>query len=494
MRVLSLIVTALIAACVSTAWAQRGQEPLPFDTVGARRGDPPDPYTALPNVKWLAADTVVWTRVTGRPSEAATMLRLEALALDTSLGISEEADARRLRFASCPFELLLYDTPERTGNPVWQSTRAAPAVACPIVGIRPGGRSEYPFFVRGGPQVDFWVPAILGDSLPQKRYFFRYAVRLGDGRRIEYADGDAYLVRAPPRETRDRSALRYTTGSDFLSQFPRTLRVWMVVRNTGTDGVILDTPVCPLRVRLWRTSARTGESAWDWGKGLFFDGSVVRKDWFPCQSSVRHAVVMPNDTLRFDLTQWEGDILRDSSVTEGRYWVTVDFAVMTDTLRPLESTTQSRFDAGEVTLSRAPDQPPPVRESGGIRIEAATRVVRGRTRDEDSVHVFELMTNTGDRATDIKLVRGNPLFADLYHSPQRATYGSVAPSYTIPPGIFRGYRHIFSLGAKEKWVFVRSAAVKDIVAKAGPGRMHVFTYLLGAEWQGVLAAGDVDLP
>ena len=54
-------------------------------------------------------------------------------------------DARRLAFASCPFELSLYNAAERTGNPVWQSTRAAPAVGCPIVGMRPGGGPLYSF-------------------------------------------------------------------------------------------------------------------------------------------------------------------------------------------------------------------------------------------------------------------------------------------------------------------------------------------------------------
>jgi len=178
----STIVSLLIVTCVSIARAQRGQGLLPFDTVGASRGIPPDPFAIAPNVKWLAGDTVVWTRVTGRPGEASTMLRLEAWATDTNFG-HDQGDARRLRFASCPFELSLYDAPERTGNPVWQSRRAAPAVACPVVGMRPGSGAMYPSSLRGGPQVDFSVPAIMGDSLPQKRYFFRYAVRLGDGRR-----------------------------------------------------------------------------------------------------------------------------------------------------------------------------------------------------------------------------------------------------------------------------------------------------------------------
>jgi hypothetical protein len=420
------------------------------------------------------------------------MLRLEAWATDTSFG-ANQVDARRLGFASCPFELSLYDAPERTGNPIWQSTRAAPAVARPIVGIRPGGGAEYPFTLRGGAQVDFWVPAILGDSLRQQRYFFRYALRLGDGRRLEYKDGDAYLVRARPRETRDRSALRVTTGSASTSEFPRTQRVWMVVRNAGTEGVIMDTPTCALRVRLWRARERTGEPVWSSESGYWWDGSVSRRDHFPCQSNVRHAVIMPNDTLSFELTIPEAEILKDSSVAEGAHWVSADLAVMADTLRPVESTTQSTFDAGAVTLSRAPDLPPPVRQNGPLRIEAATRLKRGRTRADDSVHVFVLMTNTSDTPTDFRLVRGNPLFADLYRWAPSASYGRRAPAYTIPPGLERGYLHAFSLGAKQKWLFEASAAVKDIVAKAGPGRMYVFTSLWGA-WPTALAAGEIDLP
>ena len=488
----STTVTLLIVTCVSIARAQRVQGPLPFDTVGASRGIPPDPYAMAPNVKWLAGDTVIWTRVTGRPSTSSTTLRFEAWATDTSFG-ADQVDARRLRFASCPFELSLYDAPERTGNPVWQSAHAAPAVACPIVGIGSGGGAMYPFSLRGGLQVDFGVPAIMGDSLRQQRYFFRYAVRLGDGRRLEYKDGDAYLVRAPPRETRDRSALRFTTGSAMTSQFPRTLRVWMVVKNGGTDGVILDTPSCALRVRLWRTRARTGEPAWSSESGFWWDGSVSRRDYFPCQANVNHAVIMPNDTLAFDLTVPEADILKDSSVAEGAYWVSADLAVMADTLRPLESTTRSTFEAGAVTLSRAADLPPPVRQNGPLRIEAATRLMRGRARDDDSVHVFVLMTNTGDSPTDVRMVRGNPLFADLYSSAPNGRYGQRAPAYTISPGLDRGYLHAFSLGAKQKWLFEASAAVKDIVAKVGPGRMYVFTSLWGA-WPTALAAGEIDLP
>jgi len=276
------------------------------------------------------------------------------------------------------------------------------------------------------------------------------------------------------------------------SEFPRTLRVWTVVRNAGTDGVMIDTPICALRVQLWRTRARAGEPAWKSDRRPFFDGSRVRRDSFPCQSSVHHAVVMPNDTLGFELTVPESDILQDSSVAEGRYWVTVDFAVMADTLRPLESTTLSTFDVGEVTLSRAPDLPPSVRQNGPIRIEAATRLIRGRTRDEDSVHVFLLMTNTAEHPTDVLLV--HPLVADLYRSEQRGRYGLLAPAYTIPRGVTRGSPHLVSLGAQQRWLFEQSAAVKDIIEKVGPGRTYMFAYLIGGVWPSVLAAGEIDLP
>src|SRR5689334_7835246 len=121
MRLRSPIVTLLLVTCAATARAQRGQGPLPFDTVGAHRGIPPDPSATAPNAKWLSGDTVIWTRITGRPSDASTTLRLEAWATDTSFG-ADQVEARRLPFDSCPFELSLYDAPERIGNPVWQST------------------------------------------------------------------------------------------------------------------------------------------------------------------------------------------------------------------------------------------------------------------------------------------------------------------------------------------------------------------------------------
>ena len=42
--------------CEGTARARASS----FDTVGASRGIPPDPYAMAPNVKWLAGDTVLW--------------------------------------------------------------------------------------------------------------------------------------------------------------------------------------------------------------------------------------------------------------------------------------------------------------------------------------------------------------------------------------------------------------------------------------------------
>ena len=77
---------------------------------------------------------------------------------------------------------------------------------------------------------------------------------------------------------------------------------------------------------------------------------------------------------------------------------------------------------------------------------------------------------------------------------RRLTPNPIRPLlHATRQGLERGYLHGFTLGAKQRWLFEQSAAVKDIVARAGPERMYVFTSLWGA-WPTALVAGEIDLP
>ena len=456
--------------------------PLPFDTVGARRGVPANTFEFLPQVQWLGGDTRLWGRLTYFAQATPAVIELSADGSDTAASRFNE---RLLKFAECPFELALYTTPRRTGVPAWQSRRAPRSAACPTLIPRRAGELV----------ARYRLDSILGDSLGARPYYFEYAIRLADGRRVTYRTGEAFLSREPIPSTRDRSTLRFTSTSELGGAFPRTLTVRSVIKNTGPKAVIIAHGACSVHTRLWRSANRESPPVWksELRQPLRRRGDTSRQRVvYGCPLPLYVATIMPNDTLALGESIPVPEILADS-LPDGHYWVSVDMELLNDSLRPPAWATHYTLPAGAVTLSRLPDRPPSVRQEGSIRYAAATRLVRSRSQTTDSVVTFVLVTNTSADSVTLDFVRGNPVMVYGFGSAEeRDEYPMPTPLYAMP-GNDRFYAPArVSLGPNEKFLFEHAVAANDVIARVGPRHLHFLAWFMGEPPMLFLSAGEID--
>jgi hypothetical protein len=494
-REIAAAVVALTCACVSptprdprdtvdaASSGLRDTTALPFDTVGAGRGVPPNQFEYSPAGKWLAGDTTVWAHLTVFPvmrrGDDPAHIEVRAMGRDTSASMLRETP---LRFAECPFELRLHTDARRERARVWNSVRAPRAIACP--------RRQPPRF--GHEQWSVWpLSSILGDSLPARLYYFDLTVRLADGRTLEYDHESAYLTLDTTSATRDQSALRFASGSEVAGEAPRQLRAWTVITNTGARPFMLEHGACALQIRLWRNPARTGMPVWRSEARQPPRRKGEQPTFYACTLELIVGTLRPNDTATFELHVPLIEVLADS-LAEGRYSVGVELELVNDSLHGPARDARHSFPAGEVTLRRAPDPTPSVRSHGPLRVEAATRLVRGAAPAADSVRTFVLVTNTAIEPREVVVVRENPVTVYAFRSAvERDSFPIPTPAYTI-----RGARyhiaHRFTLGPGRKWLFENGVSARHLVASIGPGRYYFLAWLMG-EPSSMLSAGDVEV-
>src|ERR1051325_8689042 len=124
MRRLVTWIPLLTSFAVACANAQTGTRPLPFDTTGAGRGDPPNHFESTAATKWLGGGTIVHAEVTVFNVMEPAALELRAFGTDPPPG---RLVTRALPLGECPFELRLYREPTAAA-PVWDSNRARRAL------------------------------------------------------------------------------------------------------------------------------------------------------------------------------------------------------------------------------------------------------------------------------------------------------------------------------------------------------------------------------
>ena len=130
----------------------------------------------------------VSTAVTGARNDT---LRAHVTITDTT------SQPWRLEYGACALALFAYRTPTRTGPPAWNSTQRRTAggldYMCPLylrVGILEAGETSSPRELNAA----YPLTEILGDSLPNGRYYFTAHVRM-NWRTKELPAGDAELRR-----------------------------------------------------------------------------------------------------------------------------------------------------------------------------------------------------------------------------------------------------------------------------------------------------------
>jgi hypothetical protein len=180
----------------------------------------------------------------------------------------------RLEYGACSMHLQLFDSPERAGNPVWDSTRRPnpdPETghywACPmylrVTELAPG-RSHTP----GEFTMRIPVPQILGDSIPDGRYYVTARVSLnGFTRSAPAGEVDLVARQEPLPSERWVGDLAFRAETIVESGPGRHLRTRITVTNHGTRAVEIPMArnvVCPIQLSGFRNFAAR-ENAYRWG-------------------------------------------------------------------------------------------------------------------------------------------------------------------------------------------------------------------------------------
>jgi hypothetical protein len=457
------------------------------DSITAGRGLPP--WVADSTTRALGGDTLVQVTVAAFPAYAvprtqvgpgadtAGPMRLEvrALARDTSQSTLRTHDPG---YAPCPVVLRLHRTAGRSDPPAWRSDAATGGLACPPV---------VQYLGSADATVHWDVPTVLGDSLAAGHYAFSYAVRLADGRSLEYAAGRAYLTADPAPPSRDRSSLHMAARSEVSGLGPRMLQVAVTVRNTGPRPVSFEHGACNVRIRLYPTAARTGPPSWRSEFRAPPGGNVT----YGCPLPLYTSVVAPGDSTVFAEGAPLYEVLADS-LPAGRYFVAAELELLDDALSPDRWRTLYRLDAGAVEFPRMPDRLPSARSVGGLAYTATTRLVPGTGGAGDTVRTLVLVTNTGTARAEAEVTRDCPVITYAYRSAALRDSVPIQEPVWQSPSSCQVSPHRFALAPGESWVFQHGAPAAEVVARAGAGRYYFTAWVAGVSGA-MLAAGDLEL-
>jgi hypothetical protein len=438
------------------------------DSIVAGMGVPPYADTAS---RLLPPDTLVRAEVSVSPphvrgeTAVPALLGVRVLSRDTNPGM---LNARPLALADCPIVLRLHRTAARTDAPAWRSDAAQGALACPPVGGHFAGETV----------VSFPLAAVLGDSLPVGRYHFAVALRLADGRTLDFVAGGAHLDPAPPTPSRDLRALRMGARVDLVGAGPRMLRTTALLVNGGTQPVQFEHGACLLQLRLSRADG----------------GLLPVPRWhsanrpLACIAILLGRVLQPGDSAVYTLEVPLRAVLGDS-MPPGRYRAVAELELLNDDLSADRWDTRYALDAGEIELPGDRDPLPVSRTVGGVTYTAATRLVRG-SGGADTVRTLVRATNAGAERAIAQVVRGCPVRMFAYRSAElRDALGEPAAMslqgcfYTPTP---------FALEPGASWVFQHDVPVAELVRQGGGGRYWFAAALEGAP-AGLVAAGELDL-
>jgi hypothetical protein len=347
-------------------------------------------------------------------------------------------------FAACPVVLRLYSTADRSGAPAWNSEALA---ECPFTAVPSHVPNHFAYLYQ--------VSRILGDSLPEGRYYFTTVLRLGRDT-LEFNPTDEYassrLVRDTLPPIRSRETLQYRVNTRVEGIAPRELHAAVTMINMGTRYVRVEYSDCALQLRAYRSPARSGRPVWISERRRppgFTSG-------YACALNLLHKEIAPGQEIspeEFQIQVPFHEILADS-LPQGQYYFTsllefVSRSVDPRTRRPHRDTLQ--VPAGEAWLTAAPDPIPGERTVDGIRYRA--RIERSAT-SPTRLRLTLTITNPGSERRPIaSSTRDCPISLSAYRSRKlRDTYylqhrkewlarecPVTIPAFTLEPGASRTF-------------------------------------------------------
>ena len=418
----------------------------------------------------------------GQPPSTGMRLSVNVYARDTS---SRELHMLRVAYAECPVELRVFRTPERRGRPAWSSRSARDTLACPALNDHDGNGFETVWPASG----------ILGDSLPPARYFFNVAVRLADGRVRMSRSDSAYLTADPSPPTRDLSAVRFTASTAVTGLGPRVLRTRVVGTNISRRLVELDYGSCALSVSMFSVSKPSVAPVWrsdQRGPRRRPSDTFSRNAGYACTAELRIRILAPGDSDIFTLSVPLAEILADS-LPFGRYRVVANLRLVDRELPASKWELDRSFSLGEVTILSMADSFPRSRTFEGLRYTAAARVLRGDTRQSDTVRTMVLVTNTTRRPLVAQVPTECPVIAYAYRTTAERDSLPLTrrPAWAAISNCYRIMRRVALLPGKRLLLHV-DKPVADIGDQAPSGRYYLLAWV-GGNPDALLNAGTVDL-
>jgi hypothetical protein len=304
------------------------------------------------------------------------------------------------------------------------------------------------------------VTDVLGDSLPPGPYRFTILAEVR-GDTFQAEAGRIFLSPDTLPPTGDRSALRHTVETRVEDVAPRHLVTRVTATNTGSRRVQVQFGDCALRLRAYRTPARTGRPVWR--SELRGPPYERGEDGFgyACLAYLAGAVVAPGETIapnEFSARIPFPEILGDS-LPDGRYWLAAELDLLGE--RPAGGLDRDsvRLAAGEAELTSRVDPLPAERTVRGVRWRAATTRIPG---DPGKLRLTVTATNTGAAPA---LVGASPSVAECAMQ-------------------LNGYR---TAGRRDAWYLYRNSdwttpecPVRIVQARLAPGETRAFAGVFAA--------------
>jgi hypothetical protein len=247
-------------------------------------------------------------------------------------------------YGACALSLRAYRNPWRTGAPAWRSELRAPwngfgGYACPGYRARrtlaPGETFSPREFQFSGPLIE-----LLGDSLPDGRYWFAATLRLNRRNVPEFPAGSADLAMArlalPSSQT--VHDVRYEARSELVrdttaAQPPMVLAVVTASKSQG-GALLRYSAACPVVLYLYRDRGRRDAAP--------RSGTADWTSHDACGAALQQLSLYAGETHTFQVQASTRDLV-EAGLQPGRYYVAV--AVLGERRKLYLS-------AGEMTLAR----------------------------------------------------------------------------------------------------------------------------------------------
>jgi hypothetical protein len=272
-----------------------------------------------------AGDLALSNRLEGFAYRATTRVSDTSLRVTASI-TNTTSQPVYLEYGDCALSLRAYPTAARTGEPVWRSEFRAPSgggygYVC-LAYLATATVAAGATFQPGEFQLTVPLIEILGDSLPNERYYFSASLRLNFARTPEFTAGraDIRVARQPLPASRMADAVTYRAETSVLEAAGSPAIRTLVTATLRDDGRAIGRTSaalhrfsrdCPIVLYAYRdrarrdTTPRSGAADWTSARG--------------CGGELQEMVLRGGEPRTFEVRASTREILGDR-LPPGRYY------------------------------------------------------------------------------------------------------------------------------------------------------------------------------